>query len=150
MQVMATILSGLKMVNAVRQTQTNSTLFRREKMARKIDEQVKLAIAMRDGQTFVIKRLRNVTDSATGVVSQMEVSKRINQWWWTEGNRILLQLKYGTRVLVLNGKDKNTIEVGSGDELIKVLELVKTSVNNGELDGAIEVASVKVRERFKK
>ena len=147
---MATILSGLKMVNAVRQTQTNSTLFRREKMARKIDEQVKLAIAMRDGQTFVIKRLRNVTDSATGVVSQMEVSKRINQWWWTEGNRILLQLKYGTRVLVLNGKDKNTIEVGSGDELIKVLELVKTSVNNGELDGAIEVASVKVRERFKK
>ncbi len=138
------------MVNAVRQTQTNSTLFRREKMARKIDEQVKLAIAMRDGQTFVIKRLRNVTDSATGVVSQMEVSKRINQWWWTEGNRILLQLKYGTRVLVLNGKDKNTIEVGSGDELIKVLELVKTSVNNGELDGAIEVASVKVRERFKK
>ena len=138
------------MVNAVRQTQTNSTLFRREKMARKIDEQVKLAIAMRDGQTFVIKRLRNVTDNATGVVSQMEVSKRINQWWWTEGNRILLQLKYGTRVLVLNGKDKNTIEVGSGDELIKVLELVKTSVNNGELDGAIEVASVKVRERFKK
>ena len=52
--------------------------------------------------------------------------------------------------LLLNGKDKNTIEVGSGDELIKVLELVKTSVNNGELDAAIEVASVKVRERFKK
>ena len=51
--------------------------------------------------------------------------------------------------LLLNGKDKNTIEVGSGDELIKVLELVKTSVNNGELDAAIEVASVKVRERFK-
>ena len=80
----------------------------------------------------------------------MEVSKRINQWWWTEGNRILLQLKYGSRVLLLNGKDKNTIEIGSGDELIKVLELVKTSVNNGELDTAIEAASVKVRERFKK
>ncbi len=80
----------------------------------------------------------------------MEVARRVNGWWWTEGNRILLQLKYGTRVLLLNGKDKNTIEVGSGDELIKVLELVKTSVNNGELDAAIEVASVKVRERFKK
>ena len=119
-------------------------------MAKKIDEQVKLAIAMRDGETFVIKRLRSITDKATGLVSQMEVSKRINQWWWTEGNRILLQLKYGTRVLLLNGKDKNTIEVGSGDELIKVLELVKTSVNTGELDAAIEVASVKVRERFKK
>ena len=52
--------------------------------------------------------------------------------------------------VLLNGKDKNTIEIGSGDELIKVLELVKTSVNNGELDAAIEVASVKVRERFKK
>lgn len=147
---MATILSAFKMVNAVRQVKMDSTQFRRQKMAKKIDEQVKLAIAMRDGQTCVIKRLRNVTDKATGLVSQMEVSKRINQWWWTEGNRILLQLKYGTRVLLLNGKDKNTIEVGSGDELIKVLELVKTSVNNGELDAAIEVASVKVRERFKK
>ena len=147
---MATILSAFKMVNAVRQVKMDSTQFRRQKMAKKIDEQVKLAIAMRDGETFVIKRLRSITDKATGLVSQMEVSKRINQWWWTEGNRILLQLKYGTRVLLLNGKDKNTIEIGSGDELIKVLELVKTSVNNGELDAAIEVASVKVRERFKK
>ena len=138
------------MVNAVRQVKMDSTQFRRQKMAKKIDEQVKLAIAMRDGETFVIKRLRSITDKATGLVSQMEVSKRINQWWWTEGNRILLQLKYGTRVLLLNGKDKNTIEIGSGDELIKVLELVKTSVNNGELDAAIEAASVKVRERFKK
>ena len=147
---MATILSAFKMVNAVRQVKMDSTQFRRQKMAKKIDEQVKLAIAMRDGQTCVIKRLRSITDKATGLVSQMEVSKRINQWWWTEGNRILLQLKYGTRVLLLNGKDKNTIEIGSGDELIKVLELVKTSVNNGELDAAIEAASVKVRERFKK
>jgi len=138
------------MVNAVRQVKMDSTQFRRQKMAKKIDEQVKLAIAMRDGETFVIKRLRSITDKATGLVGQMEVSKRINQWWWTEGNRILLQLKYGTRVLLLNGKDKNTIEIGSGDELIKVLELVKTSVNNGELDAAIEVASVKVCERFKK
>ena len=147
---MATILSAFKMVNAVRQVKMDSTQFRRQKMAKKIDEQVKLAVAIRDGQTCVIKRLRSITDKATGLVSQMEVSKRINQWWWTEGNRILLQLKYGTRVLLLNGKDKNTIEVGSGDELIKVLELVKTSVNNGELDAAIEVASAKVRERFKK
>ena len=147
---MATILSAFKMVNAVRQVKMDSTQFRRQKMAKKIEEQVKLAIAMRDGETFVIKRLRSITDKATGLVSQMEVARRVNGWWWTEGNRILLQLKYGTRVLLLNGKDKNTIEVGSGDELIKVLELVKTSVNNGELDAAIEVASVKVRERFKK
>lgn len=147
---MATILSAFKMVNAVRHTQTNSTQFRRQKMVRKIDEQMKLAVAMRDGQTFMVKRLRNVTDKESGVVSQMEVSKRINQWFWTEGNRILLQLKYGTRVLLLSGKDKNTIEVGSGDELIKTLELVKTSVNNGELDAVIEAASIKVSERFKK
>ena len=89
------------MVNAVRQVKMDSTQFRRQKMAKKIDEQVKLAIAMRDGQTCVVKRLRSITDKATGLVSQMEVSKRINGWWWTEGNRILLQLKYGTRVLLL-------------------------------------------------
>jgi hypothetical protein len=47
-------------------------------------------------------------------------------------------------------KGKNSIECSSGDELIKTLELVRTSVNNGELDSQIEHASEGVRSRFKK
>jgi len=47
-------------------------------------------------------------------------------------------------------KGKNSIECSSGDELINTLALVRTSVNNGELDVQIELASEGVRSRFKK
>ena len=58
-----------------------------------------------------------------------------------------LQVRYGTRVLEL-AKGKNSIEVGSGAELLTVLETVKKSVEQGELDTQIEAASAAVRERF--
>ena len=58
-----------------------------------------------------------------------------------------LQVRYGTRVLEL-AKGKNSIEVGSGTELLAVLETVKKSVELGELDTQIEAASAAVRERF--
>ena len=146
---MATVLSSLKIVTAVRSNQVNSTEFRREKMARKLLEQYNLAKSLRDGEQFVLKRIKTVTDKVSGESQQIEVTKRVNQWWWTEGSKILLQLKYGTKVLEL-AKGKNTIECSRGDELINTLALVRTSVNNGELDVQIELASEGVRSRFKK
>ena len=61
--------------------------------------------------------------------------------------KVCLQVRYGTRVLEL-AKGKNSIEVGSGAELLTVLETVKKSVEQGELDTQIEAASAAVRERF--
>ena len=146
---MATVLSSLKIVTAVRSNQVNSTQFRREKMARKLLEQYNLAKSHRDGEQFVLKRIKTVTDKVSGETQQIEVTKRVNQWWWTEGSKILLQLKYGTKVLEL-AKGKNSIECSSGDELIKTLELVRTCVNNGELDTQIEKAAYSVNARFVK
>ena len=60
---------------------------------------------------------------------------------------LALQVRYGTRVLEL-AKGKNSIEVGSGTELLSVLETVKKCVELGELDTQIEAASAAVRERF--
>ena len=76
--------------------------------------------------------------------------KRVKQWWFVADNgRVCLQVRYGTRVLEL-AKGKNSIEVGSGSELLSVLETVKKSVELGELDTQIEAASAAVRERFVK
>ncbi len=144
---MATVLSSLKMVSAVRNIQVNSTQFRREKMARKLLEQYNLAKSLRDGEQFVLKRIKTVTDKVSGETQQIEVTKRVNQWWWTEGSKILLQLKYGTKVLEL-AKGKNSIEVANGNELLSVLETVKKCVEAGELDAQIELASAAVRARF--
>ena len=147
---MATQLSSLKITNVTRQIKTDTVEFRRTKLIKKIEEQISLATAQKNGELFTVKRLKNVKDEASGTTSQIEVSKRINAWFWTDNNKTYLQIKYGTKVLCLQGKDKNTIETASHDDLVKTLFLVRTIVTNGELDSVIEAASVKVWERFGK
>ena len=146
---MATQLSSLKITNVTRQIKTDTVEFRRTKLIKKIEEQISLATAQKNGELFTVKRLRNVKDEASGTTSQIEVSKRINAWFWTDNNKTYLQIKYGTKVLELQ-KGKNTIETASHDDLVKTLFLVRTIVTSGELDAVIEAASVKVRERFGK
>ena len=144
---MATQLSSLKITNVVRQLTTNTNEFRKNKLLKKLDEQIALATAQKNGELFTVKRLKNVKDEGSGETSQIEVSKRINAWFWTDNSKAFLQIKYGTKVLELQ-KGKNTIECASQDDLIKTLLLVKSAVASGELDAVIEAASMKVRERF--
>jgi hypothetical protein len=107
-----------------------------------------LARASAEGKTYAPVRLRNVKDKLTGERKTLEAAKRVKQWWFVaENGRVCLQVRYGTRVLEL-ARGKNSIEVGSGTELLAVLETVKKCVENGELDTQIEAASAAVRERF--
>ena len=143
---MATQLSSLKIMNVVRQMNTNTNEFRKSKLLKKLDEQISLATAQKNGELFTVKRLKNVKD-ANGNSTQIEVQKRVSPWFWTDNNKTFVQIRYGTRVLELQ-KGKNTIETASTDDLLKTLGIVRTCVANGELDSVIEAASVKVRERF--
>jgi len=145
---MATQLSSLKITNVVRQTTTNTSEFRKTKLIKKLDEQIALATAQKNGELFTVKRLKNVKDG-NGNSTQIEVQKRVSPWFWTDNNKTYVQIRYGTRVLELQ-KGKNTIETASADDLVKTLAIVRTSVASGELDSVIEAASVKVRERFGK
>jgi len=145
---MATQLSSLKITNVVRQMTTNTNEFRKNKLLKKLDEQISLATAQKNGELFTVKRLKNVKDQ-NGNSTQLEVAKRVSPWFWTDNNKTYVQIRYGTRVLELQ-KGKNTIECSSSDDLVKALAIVRSSVANGELDSVIEAASVKVRERFRK
>ena len=145
---MATQLSSLKITNVVRQMTANTHEFRKNKLLKKLDEQIALATAQKNGELFTVKRLKNVKDG-NGNSTQIEVAKRVSPWFWADNNKTFVQIRYGTRVLELQ-KGKNTIETASAEDLVKTLNIVKSSVANGELDSVIEAASVKVRERFGK
>ena len=146
---MATQLSSLKITNVVRQMTNNTNEFRKNKLLKKLDEQISLATAQKNGELFTVKRLKNIKDG-NGNSAQIEVAKRVSQWFWTDNSvgKTFVQIKYGTRILEIQ-KNKNTIECSS-DDLLKTLNIVKTAVASGELDSVIEAASVKVRERFGK
>ena len=53
------------------------------------------------------------------------------------------------RVLELQ-KGSNTIECASSYDLVNTSTIIKSFVENGEIDSVIDAASVKVRERFGK
>jgi hypothetical protein len=140
--------NGLKLVAAKRPQTASPTVQRRYKLSNQLWEQIELARASADGKTFAPIRLRSVKDKLTGERKTIEAAKRVKQWWFVaENGKVCLQVRYGTRVLEL-AKGKNSIEVGSGTELLAVLETVKKCVENGDLDTQIEAASAAVRERF--
>jgi len=140
--------NGLKLVAAKRPQTASPIQQRRIKLSNQLWEQIELARASAEGKTFAPVRLRNVKDKLTGERKTVEAAKRVKQWWFVaESGRVCLQVRCGTRVLEL-AKGKNSIEVGTGTELLAVLETVKKSVELGELDTQIEAASAAVRERF--
>lgn len=142
-------LAGLKLVSAKRPQNLAPVVQRRNKLSNQLFEQIALAKSYAEGSTYAPTRIRSVTNKDTGERKTVEAVKRVKAWWFTaESGRICLQVRYGTKVLEL-AKGKNSIEVGTGIELVSVLETVKKCVEAGELDVQIEAASMAVRERFK-
>ena len=147
---MSSILSSLKLTTAKRQQVANPTEFRRQKISAKLQEQVALATALKNGETYTSKRLKTITDS-DGIRQTVEVNKKVKQWWFVQNNKVCVQVRYGSKVVALSAKgDKNSVEVSNADELIDVLQKLETAVVNGELDTQIEQASELVKARFKK
>ena len=142
-------LAGLKLSNTRKPTQQPAIIQQRTKLAKRIWEQMELAKAQQAGDTFASKRLKTIVGT-DGVKRTVEVAKRVKQWWFVADNgRVCLQVRYGTRVLMLD-KNKNSIDVGTLADLLPVLETVKKCVEAGELDAQIDAASAAVRERFEK
>lgn len=144
------IVNKLKLVTAKRQNIANPIAFRRDKMCRKLAEQLAIAKAKKDGKGFVATKMKKVLDEETGLEKVIEVAKRVKEWYWVDNNKVQLQLMYGTKPLTLNGKGANTIELASGDELINTLEVLIEATKAGELDEALETASKALKERFDK
>jgi len=148
---MSTALSTLKFVNAKRLvSKTDPTQFRRQKMIKKLDEQIEMASALVEGRLPLITRTRRVRDSETNERQLVESSATVRQWWFvSETGKTAVQLRYGSRVITL-AKNRNAVEVSGNSELLSVLQTLKTAVAAGELDQEIAVAADMVRARFKK
>ena len=148
---MSAILSSLKFVNAKRQNTVDPIKFRRNKLNEKLKVQFAMAQAMSKGETYMAKRIKTVRDEATGLTSQVEVSKRVKTWWFVNNDtkKIAVQIFYGNKVIDF-AKGKNAVEVANGDELLSVLGRLQEAVMDGSLDAQIEQAADSVKARFKK
>jgi len=143
-------LDGLKLTTAKKPTHIPAIVFRRNKLSSKLWEQIQLAKSHIDGTPFVVKKFRSVVDKETGLRKQVEMPKRIREWWFrNDAGKVCVSVKYGTKVIEL-AKGKHSVEVESAQALVKALELVKQAVEAGELDTQIETASGALKLGFKK
>jgi len=142
-------LTSLKLSAAQKNNSLTGAQVRRTKMLKAIGEQIAIAKAVQAGAQPIITKLRSVTTEA-GERTLVETNKRVKQWWFaTDNGKLAINLRYGARMLEL-AKGKFAIEVASEKELVPTLEALKSIAAAGELDAAIETASVKLREGFGK
>ena len=143
-------LNTLKLTDAKKPNQVPQVVQRRNKLAKRVWQQIELAKAQEQGTQFRVAKFKSYTDSETGVRKQVETHVSVKQWWFTtQAGKLAISVRYGSKVLEL-GKGKFAVEVGTEKDLVKVLDVIKTAVSAGELDTAIENAATKLREGFTK
>ena len=143
-------LATLKLVSTKQAARVSPTQQRRNKMLKRVHEQIELARSEATNTPFVAVKMRTIKDSATGLRTQVQSSKRVKAWWFVaENGKCCIAVRYGSKVLEL-AKGKTAIEVASGAALIDALEAVNAAVIAGELDSQIEAASGQLRSAFVK
>jgi hypothetical protein len=143
-------LNTLKLVASQKPTSLSPVLQRRNKLVKRIWEQIELAKAEQAGTTFAPVKFRSYTDKETGARKQVEIYKRVKSWVFTTDNgKLALSVRFGPKVLEL-AKGKFAVEVGARSDVVNVLEFVKAAAENGELDAAIDNAAKKLRDGFAK
>jgi hypothetical protein len=143
-------LESLKLTTAKKPTHIPAVVFRRNKLSSKLWEQIQLAKSHIDGTPFVVTKFKSVKDKETGLRRQVEIPKRIREWWFrNDAGKVCVSVKYGTKVIEL-AKGKHSVEVENAQALVKALELVKQAVEAGELDAQIESASGALKLGFKR
>ena len=145
-----TALANLKLVNAKRPVQLPPVVQRRNKVAKRIYEQIELAKSKLEGKMFSPTRLRTIKDEETGLNKTVSVPKRVKEWWFTsDSGKLCLSLRYGAKVVEI-AKGKTAVELAGEKELVATLEILKQAVEGGELDAQLDAACGAVKTGFKK
>ena len=143
-------LTALKLVTLKKPVHQPAIVIRRNKLSSRLWEQIQLAKGQISGTPFVLMKFRSIKDKETGIRKQVEVPKRIKPWWFqTEEGKVCVSIRYGSWIIEL-AKGKPSIQVDSGDDLVKALETVKAAVEAGDLDSQIELASSSLGSGFKR
>jgi hypothetical protein len=143
-------LDGLKLTAAKKPINIPAIVIRRNKLSNKLWEQIQLAKSHIDGTPFVVTKFRTIKDKETGLRRQVEVPKRIREWWFkNDAGKVCVSIRYGAKVIEL-AKGKHSVEVENAQALVKALEAIKSAVEIGELDAQIETASGALKLGFKK
>lgn len=143
-------LATLKLTDAKEPNQIPQVVQRRNKLAKRVWQQIELAKAQEQGTQFRVAKFKSYTDTQTGERRQVETQMLVKQWWFTtQTGKLAISVRYGSRVLEL-ARGKYAVEVAHAKDLTATLDAIKTAVLAGELDAQIDAAATKLRAGFTK
>ena len=135
------VLDKLNFTNVVRVNEKNPILQRRNKLISAINLQLNAHSSALKDEVYTVTKKSFVKD-ADGKRIKVDKEIEVKQRFFEIDDRWFVQYKYGTKVLLLNGKD-NAVTVANIKDVANVLRTFQTTVENGELDTAIETAMSK-------
>ncbi len=127
---------SLTFIPAPPNTPNNPTVFRRERLLQRLQEQLQLA---KDASYApVTKRWKKGGD---GVKRPVDHIRRVKPWWRVdESGFVVLTVRYGFKPIEFD-KGKAAIAVGTVEKLEGVLTTLIAATRNGELDAFLEAAT---------
>ncbi len=136
-----TILDKLTLSNKTKAGAVASPEIRvRGKMLEGLDVQIAAAEAQANGETYIKRANRWITDTETGERVRKEVPVRFNRWHWRdESGKVFIQLRYGNKPLELK-QGKPTIELAGENELLPTLRELREAIVEGEFDAVLMAA----------
>jgi len=143
-------LATLKLTDAKKPNHIPQVVQRRNKLAKRVWQQIELAKAQEQGTQFRVAKIKSYTETETGMRKQVEQHVTVKPWWFTtQAGKLAISVRYGSCVLEL-AKGKYAVEVAHAKDLTATLDAIKTAVLAGELDAAIDAAATKLRAGFVK
>lgn len=140
-----TALKALTFITAPLKTPHNPTLFRRERLLQRLEEQLQLA--KDPSYAPVLKRWKTAAD---GVKRPVEHIRRVKPWWRVDSNGfVVLTVRYGFTPLEFE-KGKAAIAVGAREKLEGVLSTLIAATRSGELDAFLDALSKREPPKAKK
>lgn len=132
-------MAKLNLKTVERVVPQDPTQNRRRKLIAALGEQQLVLKAMLKGETYGQTRKRWLK-GADGERRQEEVKRTVQPWFFERDGGWYVQCKYGSRTLLISGKN-NAVFVAKLDEVAAVLDTLSKAAQAGELDKAIEAVT---------
>ena len=113
---------------------------KRSKLITRLYEQRAMVQCLLDNKDFVAYKEVFITDEESGEKRKVKRPKRVRPWFYQSAEKYYFEIRYGTKSLETQ-KNKPTIDVGSKDKLLTVIDTLIDATKQGFLDD--ELAKVK-------
>lgn len=134
-----TYLSKLNITQLKRPTKSTPQEQRRSKLIAKLEEQLALAEAEKQGKRHIVMKNAWAKDEA-GNRQRVQREKIVRPWYWPDANGLTMVVRYGAKPLDLQ-KGKKALSVAGIDAIPEAITTVIAAVRAGELDSAIEAVA---------